>query len=115
MKTQAQEFEELWDRWKSHTTNPDFDCMRPICKDAFLAGFEIGYAQARSRSMEEAVEYAAEHLPEGWEIVIEVENGSGRVLVRGPNRTECDMYIRGTDLTEQVRAGVRQAWDLHTL
>lgn len=61
--------------------------------------------------LERAIERAAEHLPQGWNIHISVENGAGWVLAERPDGTEVEMYADETDFADQVCAAVQLARD----
>ena len=52
---------------------------------------------------------AATTLPEGWEIVVEVENGYGGVNLIAPDETETDFSGQDMLLSEQIRAAIDAA------
>lgn len=54
-------------------------------------------------TLEQRIESACEHLPEGWRIRIDIENGSGTVTAIRPDDTEAPMGDGESDLEEQVR------------
>ena len=58
-----------------------------------------------------AIEYAAEFLPEGWRVRMEVENGSASVTAIRPDGTEVDMHDDESDLEKMVADAVRLAVD----
>ncbi|WP_278651932.1 hypothetical protein [Pandoraea pnomenusa] len=52
---------------------------------------------------------AATTLPEGWEIVVEVENGYGGVNLIAPDKTETDFSGQDMLLSQQIRAAIDEA------
>lgn len=63
------------------------------------------------QSLNDELDYAAEHLPEGWSIRIDVERGVGSVTAIRPDGTEVDMHDGESDLSEQFRTAIRLAYD----
>jgi len=62
-------------------------------------------------TLEQAIDHAAEHLTEGWQIRIHIERGSGLVVAERPDSSVVDMYEDEADLSEHVMAAVRLAHD----
>lgn len=60
-------------------------------------------------TLERALERAAEHLPQGWNIRISVENGAGWIRAERPDGTEVELYEDETDFADQVCAAVQIA------
>lgn len=60
-------------------------------------------------NLEQAVEYAAEKLPDGWSIRIEVENGASWVEANRPDGRTIQIDVGDSDLVEQVIAAVNVA------
>lgn len=51
--------------------------------------------------LEQQIEHACEHLPEGWRIRIDIEKHSGTVTAIRPDDSEVDMGDGESDITEQ--------------
>lgn len=62
-------------------------------------------------NLEQALEHAAEHLPDGWQIKIEVEKGAGWVTAIRPDETEVGMSDAEDDFSDQVVNAIRLAHD----
>jgi hypothetical protein len=62
-------------------------------------------------TLEQAIEHAAEHLPERWQARITVENGSVYVEAVRPDFSEVGMDGAEYDLVDQVLFVVRLARD----
>lgn len=62
-------------------------------------------------NLDQALEHAAEHLPQGWTIHVSVENGAGWVRAERPDGTMVEMHEDETDFVEQVSNAVRLAHD----
>lgn len=62
-------------------------------------------------TLEQALNYAAEKLPQQWTINISVGQGEGGVQAERPDGSVVDMYQDETDFAEQVCAAVRLAHD----
>ena len=54
-------------------------------------------------SLEQLIDDAAENLPEGWSIRIEVENGCGEVIAERPDGSTVMMADGESDICEQFR------------
>jgi hypothetical protein len=54
-------------------------------------------------TLEQLIEAAAEHLPDGWEIRIEVQHEYGEVIVTRPDGTEVQMQDGESDIREQFK------------
>jgi len=63
------------------------------------------------KTLEELIEIAAEHLPEGWQIEIRVENGSGTVTAFRPDGSEVHMDDGENDMAQQFRDAILLARD----
>ncbi|KAF1009538.1 MAG: hypothetical protein GAK28_00176 [Luteibacter sp.] len=62
-----------------------------------------------------AIEHAAAALPEGWQITIEVERGSGSVLLYTPEGDEVDEGFGGGDhFYEEVEEAIAYACAMDT-
>ena len=55
------------------------------------------------KSLEQLIDLAAENIPEGWEVRIEVSTGYGEVIVTRPNGSEVPMSDGESDIREQFR------------
>ncbi len=62
-------------------------------------------------NLEQAIDHAAEHLPDGWEIRISIERGAGYAEAIRPDFSEVGMDTGDLDLAEQVLEAVRLAHD----
>lgn len=54
-------------------------------------------------NLEQRIEHACEHLPEGWQIRIDMENGYAGVVAIRPDESEVFLGDGETDINEQVR------------
>lgn len=63
------------------------------------------------KTLESAIECAAEHLPTGWKIRIDIENGYGGTTAIRPDESEVSMDTGDTCLDEQVSNALRLALD----
>jgi len=62
-----------------------------------------------------AMEHAAETLPEGWTITVEVERGSGSVLLYTPEGDEVDEGFGGGDhFYEEIEEAIAYACAMDT-
>lgn len=59
--------------------------------------------------LDQEIEKAAEHLPDGWAIRIEVEKGYGGVVAIRPDGYEVAIEDGELDITEQFRAALQLA------
>lgn len=55
------------------------------------------------KTLEQLIGAAAEHLPDGWEIRIEVQHEYGEVIVTRPDGTEVPMQDGESDIREQFK------------
>jgi len=62
-------------------------------------------------TLEQAIEHAAEYLPEDWSITLQVERGAGWVEVIRPDKSTVLMDDGEYDLVDQVANGCRLAHD----
>lgn len=62
-------------------------------------------------TLEQRIESACEHLPEGWRIRIDIEKHSGTVTAIRPDESEVDMGDGESDIEEQVAAVIVLASD----
>jgi hypothetical protein len=62
-------------------------------------------------TLEQAIEHAAEHLPDGWVVRLEAEHNSAWVEAIRPDGSKVMMGDGETDLAEQVRDVVKLAHD----
>ena len=58
------------------------------------------------KSLDELLNNAAENLPEGWQIKIEVEKDSGSITAIRPNGSEVDMYDPDEEMEDQFWAAL---------
>lgn len=58
-----------------------------------------------------AIEHAAEVLPFGWEVSIDVERGAASVYVYAPDGSRTDIPQNGEYLSEQIERGIQYAID----
>lgn len=63
-------------------------------------------------TLEEAVEYAARHLPEGWEVSVRVEKDAGFVQLEDPLGERIETDSADTSLADEVAAAVRLAREM---
>ncbi|MDE2102940.1 MAG: hypothetical protein KGL39_37195, partial [Patescibacteria group bacterium] len=62
-------------------------------------------------SIEQLIDEAAESLPQGWSIRIEVENGCGEVITERPDGSTVFMADGESDIREQFRSARRLIHD----
>lgn len=73
------------------------------------------YKDTHCLALGRALEHAAEALPEGWTITVEVERGSGSVLLYNPQGDEVDEGFGGGDhFYEEIEEAVAYACALDT-
>jgi hypothetical protein len=60
-------------------------------------------------TLEQALELAARDLPDGWEISINVERGSGSVFITDPDGDSDPMNCDDLSIVEMVEEAVRIA------
>ena len=60
-------------------------------------------------NLEQSIEHAAEYLPEGWTIILQIERSAGWVEVIRPDKSTVLMDDGECDLVDQVVNGCRLA------
>lgn len=67
--------------------------------------------QHANRSLDNILEQAAEHLADGWQIEIQVENGSASVAAIRPDWSRIEMWEDETDYEEQYQSAIKLSND----
>jgi hypothetical protein len=57
-------------------------------------------------TLDDAIERAAQHLPEGWLISIHVENGGYDVELKGPNDTDASSIDGGDGIRSDINEAI---------
>lgn len=67
--------------------------------------------QHAKRPLDNILEQAAEHLADGWQIEIQVENGGASVAAIRPDWSKVEMWEDETDYEEQYQAAIKLSHD----